>query len=160
MSDDLVRALVPWGYAPGDYECKCSRCLQRHGADKRASMCRDCATLLARKSFDKQAIRIRELEAEIERLRAAQQWRPIAEAPKDKWIPVGWRDKHGNWREAMACWDGGLKQRWVDDDWNELDEPIIEGAWTDYESDDHGLSSRVLHPTMFCLLPTPPEEVK
>jgi hypothetical protein len=61
--DDLARALVPWGYAPGDYECRCFRCSRPHVADKRAAICRDCAILRIRSDHDAQAARIRELEA-------------------------------------------------------------------------------------------------
>lgn len=47
--------------------------------------------------------RIRELEAEIERLRAAQQWRPIEEAPRDGTEVLVWAGLNPpeKWHESL-----------------------------------------------------------
>ena len=40
--NDLVR----WGFAPGNYTCKCSECKNHYDGEKRSSTCESCATKL------------------------------------------------------------------------------------------------------------------
>lgn len=72
--DEIVpHPLVPFGFAPGGYFCRCSGCGQKFSGDKRAHHCRLCA--------ERQLHR-----AEITRLRSdrAARDRAVAEAVRDE----------------------------------------------------------------------------
>ncbi len=81
-------------------------------------------------------------------------WRPISEAPKDKWLLLGWRNNDGTWRQTTGCWCDDFDATGFDDD---TMESIYRGAWTDYGvgSFSHEEYSE-LHPTHFRPLPLPP----
>ena len=61
-----MNELKQFGYADGDYMGRCSDCGCEHIADKRATVCVDCAY---RKLADQQAEQIAELSDEVNRLR-------------------------------------------------------------------------------------------
>lgn len=41
--DDQRPAITRYGWAPGDYLCKCYHCKEQFIGDKRATSCADCA---------------------------------------------------------------------------------------------------------------------
>lgn len=60
------------GYAPGGYLGKCRDCgVDMADVDKRASQCFPCAVDAANETMEKQRVRVRELEAQLETVKAA-----------------------------------------------------------------------------------------
>lgn len=45
--------LTPFGYAPGNYMCRCRHCARHFEGDKRATACLACANALAKRQIEK-----------------------------------------------------------------------------------------------------------
>ncbi len=93
--------------------------------------------------------------AEIARLRAECEWRPIETAPKGRKLIVGYRNCMGNWRTVMACYyppdtldSEDTKSEFADEGWYEESETHEKIMRTDEE------------PSHWMPLPDEPKEVE
>lgn len=111
-----------------------------------------------------------EAAAEIERLRAATQWRPIETAPKDgSRLLLAYQNSHQKWRRVIAFYAPKLSVEANDDgsDWCEYDEAtgryFLPEGW--YECIDNWDDYSYVHigentPSHWMPLPPAPKEVE
>lgn len=124
--------------------------LLRTEARTRENIARALAELGTRSDIGDAYADIDALLARVRALEAEDEWRPIADAPKDGTSVLTWDGEH----QRLAHWDARAEcGEWSD----ELLDNVYTGAWTDGTVVDWGMEESDRHqPTHFRPLPAPP----
>lgn len=77
--------LTAFGYAPGDYHCKCLTCKEDFHGDKRASVCKSCAETSSKEQLE---------DTSSFPIQCDEQERPV--------IGSSWRHRNGNIYEVTG----------------------------------------------------------
>lgn len=99
--------------------------------------------------------------AELRRLHAlcADGWQPIADAPRDRTVLVGYWNSHGNWRTLRASFyaKGELE---LSDDYPDDGDGFAPEGWYEEAYTHETIMPLEQEPVMFHALPSPPDATK